>query len=142
MGMDVMGVDPINEQGEYFRASIWSWHPLVVIMRVSCSDFLSDQFFEEISLNAGLGANAKQSKLIANRLVQYLEHHVEGKSLSVEEAHSTAAVIAGLLDKFNNTCPDNSAFVVHPSQPDFHISDEHITEWVNFLQNCGGFTVH
>lgn len=28
MGMDVMGKSPINEQGEYFRANIWSWHPI------------------------------------------------------------------------------------------------------------------
>jgi hypothetical protein len=28
MGMDVWGRKPKNEQGEYFRANIWSWHPI------------------------------------------------------------------------------------------------------------------
>lgn len=28
MGMDVFGQSPISERGEYFRNSVWWWHPL------------------------------------------------------------------------------------------------------------------
>jgi len=28
MGMDVIGTDPKNKTGEYFRANVWSWHPI------------------------------------------------------------------------------------------------------------------
>ena len=28
MGMDVYGKSPLGEKGEYFRRSLWSWHPL------------------------------------------------------------------------------------------------------------------
>ncbi|NBR35883.1 MAG: hypothetical protein EBT80_00580 [Chitinophagales bacterium] len=28
MGMDVIGADPKNKKGEYFRANGWAWHPI------------------------------------------------------------------------------------------------------------------
>lgn len=28
MGMDVHGKDPAGESGEYFRRTVWTWHPL------------------------------------------------------------------------------------------------------------------
>ena len=28
MGMDVYGRAPTSESGEYFRANVWSWHPI------------------------------------------------------------------------------------------------------------------
>ncbi len=28
MGMDVIGLEPQSEQGHYFRANVWSWHPI------------------------------------------------------------------------------------------------------------------
>ena len=28
MGMDVFGLEPRNQTGAYFRASVWYWHPL------------------------------------------------------------------------------------------------------------------
>lgn len=28
MGMDVYGINPTSEEGQYFRASVWSWHPM------------------------------------------------------------------------------------------------------------------
>lgn len=28
MGMDVYGQNPKTEEGEYFRANVWGWHPL------------------------------------------------------------------------------------------------------------------
>lgn len=29
MGMDVYGKNPLTKDGEYFRASVWSWFPLL-----------------------------------------------------------------------------------------------------------------
>ena len=28
MGMDIFGIEPENEKGEYFRNTVWYWHPL------------------------------------------------------------------------------------------------------------------
>lgn len=28
MGMDVMGKNPVDDTGSYFRACVWSWHPI------------------------------------------------------------------------------------------------------------------
>ena len=33
MGMDVFGVDPTSKAGEYFRATVWYWHPLATYVQ-------------------------------------------------------------------------------------------------------------
>ena len=38
MTMDVMGKHPTTEAGEYFRRSVWCWHPLA---EFCCSDVSS-----------------------------------------------------------------------------------------------------
>jgi hypothetical protein len=136
MGMDIIGSHPTNTCGEYFRASVWAWHPIVSLMSTTCSDFLSDKFFEDISYNAGLGATAKESKVISTRLVQYMEHHISGKRLKAETTPPSAAAVAKLINKVQ---PPTS---LCSSEYEFYVSDATLRRWVDFLQNCGGFTVH
>jgi hypothetical protein len=33
MGMDVYGTNPTSPEGEYFRANVWSWHPLATYLQ-------------------------------------------------------------------------------------------------------------
>lgn len=35
MGMDVYGINPFNELGEYFRANCWTWRPICVAIEES-----------------------------------------------------------------------------------------------------------
>ena len=35
MGMDVSGINPSTEVGEYFRANVWSWRPIYALMAIA-----------------------------------------------------------------------------------------------------------
>ncbi len=130
MAMDILGLNPISETGEYFRASVRAWHPLVHVMQLTCSDFMPDVFFDKIKLNLGTRVTEKQSLLMANRLVQYSEHCVNGVTINPHEVSPITTVVIGILEKNK---------VV--ASPDFHVSDERLQDWIEFLHNCGGFTV-
>ncbi len=43
MGMDVYGRNPSSEEGEYFRASVWTWGPIYSFICEQCGDLLSDE---------------------------------------------------------------------------------------------------
>ena len=63
MGMDVIGINPTNERGEYFRNNVWWWRPL--------ADFICNNYGEIASgcedwhSNSGYGLDAKSSKSLA-----------------------------------------------------------------------------
>ena len=131
MAMDILGLNPIHPTGEYFRASIWVWYPLVSVMRTTCSDFMSDIFFDKISCNVGTWATERESKLIANRLIQYSEHYIDGVLLLPNELPPVATATAGILDKYPTvTCAS-----------EFYISDERLQNWIEFVRSSGGFIV-
>jgi|MDTC01.2.fsa_nt_gb hypothetical protein len=138
MGMDVVGNAPSGPKGEYFRASVWSWHPIVAVMEDTCSDFMPESFFEDISVNCGFGADAKQSKKIAARIVQYLEHNVDGKTLSKADTSPIGTAMQKLIDQVEKAAGRK------PVEPLilFGVSDEMLSEFADFLQSCGGFSVH
>lgn len=71
MGMDVMGKKPVSETGEYFRASVWGWHPLW--------DLIEDKFSEQASkvenahYNSGGGLNGKDSKILSSKIIDAIK---------------------------------------------------------------------
>ena len=60
MGMDVMGVNPKNEKGEYFRANCWSWRPICVALANSgAAEHLDDYNWNLMAENSGGGARSE-----------------------------------------------------------------------------------
>lgn len=71
MGMDVYGIKPKNEKGEYFRASVWYWHPLW-----NCLDYLYPKICEKVQdphSNSGDGLNARDSLALSTLLKKDLD---------------------------------------------------------------------
>jgi hypothetical protein len=72
MGMDVYGVKPKNEKGEYFRNNVWWWRPL--------ADFICNNYGEIASgceswhSNDGDGLDAELSKSLALSLKEDLSN--------------------------------------------------------------------
>ena len=132
MAMDISGLNPTDKVGEYFRASIWTWYPLVEVMKVTCSDFMSDIFFDKISCNVGTSSTKKESLLIANRLIQYSEHNINGVTLHPNKVSPVATAIVGILDRYKPTSDIS----------EFYVDDARLQDWITFLQSCGGFTVN
>jgi len=136
MGMDVDGRAPRSPAGEYFRASIWSWHPLADYCQLAAPE---------------IAARCK------------LWHYNDGDGLGDEDAQALAAVLeAGLRDgTYERLCfalrglPANkenygaiSAMraVFGPSLPAYESrempSREQIERWCAFLRDCGGFKIY
>jgi hypothetical protein len=71
MGMDVFGRKPTNKQGEYFRNSIWGWHPLASYVCVVAPEFADH--CENWHTNDGDGLNAEDSAALADKLQQEID---------------------------------------------------------------------
>lgn len=59
MGMDVMGINPTSETGNYFRANVWSWHPIWDYCELIAPDITNN--VENAHSNDGDGLNDKNA---------------------------------------------------------------------------------
>jgi len=104
MGMDVMGVNPKSEVGEYFRNNVWWWRPLAtycltvapeVCDKLSSMHPQSDVDFEETEetvladlwfTNDGFGLNADDSKELAEILIKEISDGTAAKYQKMYES--------------------------------------------------------
>jgi hypothetical protein len=97
MGMDVYGLKPKTTVGEYFRNSIWYWHPL---WDYCC--FIDKTLIEKVPnahSNDGDGLNAVESRQLGFKIAESIESGVAAnyilayndhlKSLQKEPCHCT-----------------------------------------------------
>jgi len=85
MGMDVYGRNPSSEEGEYFRANIWSWRPIHMLIVELCSDLLNEEMLHSLGFNDGAGPESQEiCTEMANRFDHWLEHHVDGAAMESE----------------------------------------------------------
>ena len=122
MGMDVYGINPLSESGKYFRANIWSWRPIVAIMRLSGFDVPSSW-----SYNDGDGLR-EQSE--CNALADKIESFMN----NADDSDLELPAPDGLgID-------ENGIFGKGKKSP-YYTTREHVARWVAFLRNCGGFEI-
>ncbi len=69
MGMDVFGVAPTNESGNYFRANIWWWHPLWDYCCDVAPDVIDEGLQDAGRYNAGATLTAWEAVRLADRLM-------------------------------------------------------------------------
>ena len=122
MGMDVHGRKPTTEAGEYFRANIWSWHPIHQLCETVLGTELRDWVY-----NDGAGFKTqKECDDLADRLEKYLDAYPE----EVIELESKLRV-------------DANGILTHGTggRSVFHTSHEHVRKFIEFLRGCGGFTI-
>jgi|LakMenEpi03Aug12_release.lakeMendotaPanAssembly.Ray.scaffolds.fasta_scaffold05564_7 hypothetical protein len=159
MGMDVFGIKPKNEQGEYFRANVWYWHPLW-----DCLEKLHPSICSKCESphdNSGSGLNAKYSITLAKLLAKDLEDGTIKAYIEQYKAHMDSLPLEdckycdGLgvrvwkeadangqeqsVTKQCNACEGTlkvSSFATH-----YHMDYDLVVEFQQFLQNCGGFRI-
>jgi hypothetical protein len=83
MGFDVIGSQPKSECGEYFRNSIWWWHPLWHYISSVCCDMLTEAEIKAGEFNDGLLISAEKSRAIGFRL-KFLIDQKEVKKFETE----------------------------------------------------------
>lgn len=133
MGMDVIGMNPQNEAGEFLRLNISTWRPLAAlcctVAPVETEPCKSWQF------NDGDGLDAKQSELLAQKLKEVL---ADG---SIDEC------LGGLKSDSDDQCLDDLVsmgdicVVCLKSHPDYRWVKSYVPIFIQFLRACGGFRI-
>lgn len=158
MGMDLVGVFPSSEKGQYFRANIWYWRPLWGYIEENFSDIACK--VESPYTNEGYGLDADNSIILA----QEIHRHVHGGLAKDYERNWNNRIAAlSLIDcsicngSGNREWPEgitrewieqcNGCNVCHgtglerPFESWYHFSVEVLEEFSQFLEHCGGFEI-
>jgi hypothetical protein len=168
MGMDVIGKAPTGETGRYFRANVWCWSPLWEYCEYVAPALRAEVIYGD--LNEGDGLDAAGATALADQLTTELElsstefYVTERQSrldaLPMERCdlcqgtgvrrdqvaieHKMPAKMTTLPNGqqrqgWCNGC-DGQGF--HRSfATRYHLSVEIVTEFRDFLRDCGGFAI-
>ena len=68
MGFDLVGLNPKNEKGDYFRNNIWWWRRLRWFTCEVCKDVLNEEDMSGGCFNGGYLITREKSAAIAERL--------------------------------------------------------------------------
>lgn len=171
MGMDVMGINPKNEKGEYFRNNVWWWRPLANYILENHFEIARD--CEHWHSNDGDGLDAEASQKLARALKEDLERGVVADyereynrqlanldrqechichgtgirkdALGVEHGHLTKELkpeIQILTGRTNGWCNGcDGVGTVENFIMNYPFSKDNIKEFADFLENCGGFQI-
>jgi hypothetical protein len=124
MGMDVIGNDPENETGEYFRNNVWWWRPLWNYCEVVAPELTKTVKYAQS--NDGDGLKAKESLLLSKLLFNEVQ---SGRTAEYEaKYYKELAELPVVDDK-----PDWNT--------NYPFSVENVKEFAVFLQYSGGFAI-
>lgn len=134
MGVDVYGREPSDVCGTYYRASIWNWRPVQQAMAVTCQDLLGDDLIAAMITSVGAGPSEQSvCTQMADRLEQALASHrsvfaVKSKWRVDAQGQVFSRLAAAIFRPWQTRSP-------------YHIDDEQVLKWTEFLRHCGGFSV-
>jgi hypothetical protein len=87
MGMDVYGLAPDDKSGEYYRCTIFYWHPLWVYVSDKCKDILTIGDRKGGHVNDGNQYDLLKSMRIAKRLFKLIESGEAANDVALHQAH-------------------------------------------------------
>lgn len=133
MGMDVYGRDPKSEDGEYFRANIWSWRPIHEL--IEKANVLPQRMVEEMAFNDGAGPDAEQALLLAYQI----GHMIDG--MDDENTFVLTSEVDGPVAELLKNLNEQGIDIISPRGPVYEADVVHVREFVQFCRESGGFKV-
>ena len=151
MGMDVFGNKPKNEKGEYFRNNVWWWRPLWDFC-LDCYPDLAGKV-RDGHCNSGHGLNAVDSKKLAKLIKQDLEsgkvhqYSIDRKayldSLPLQNCEYCSATGIRNDEHVKGTCNAcHGSGQVKSWATEYPFDVDNVIQFQEFLDNCGGFSIH
>lgn len=138
MSMELIGRAPTSATGDYFRAPIWEWHPLLQRIEMLCSDLLDEQLITLMGYNDGAGPKRQVTcHLMAERLAQLL---IDDRRSTFPLEHDSLAAIASA-----GRIHILKGLAAHPElspTSSFGVRRSTVVEFIEFLNSCGGFQVY
>lgn len=171
MGMDVYGKNPVNETGQYFRRNVWGWRPLwnyVEEMHPEIAELVKYGYSND---GDGLGArnSKKLAKLLREDIFRgVVDTYVETRNKYLSELpKETCSLCEGtgirtdpigveygmpdkelplelqiMLGRTKGTCNGcNSEGAKEAWETNYYLEADDISEFADFLENCGGFEI-
>lgn len=148
MGMDVYGKSPTLEYGKYFRASVWSWHPIwnycATLAPKLCAKVVHGH------TNDGDGLDAEDARALGAVVIAAIEDG-RAKRYLVDRATELAALPLEACPHCKGTGTRNDAYVCNGCngrgkreslETHYTFSLDHLEEFGRFLMTCGGFEIH
>jgi hypothetical protein len=146
--------------GVYFRASWWSWRPIVVL----CESIIEKHKlnFDTLYWGSNDGAGLKTQEE-CNLLADKLEYEIQGMqtTMDLEDKDRIAVNLGGwtsidgsfidadTTNDLNETYPIGTVLLTSiitkdgtPVLPAHSTQIDHIKEFVKFLRECGGFQIY
>ena len=150
MGMDVYGIEPYTEAGQYFRANVWMWRPLWNYVCDVCS--IDNETRERGHYNDGHVIDEDAATSIGMMLRSLLESGVVQKYADHREK-SLAALPDEQCAHCEGTGQRNDEFVqgtcngcdgkgtVRPFETNYPFDIKWIEEFAEFAKQSGGFEI-
>ena len=171
MGMDVYGKAPETEEGKYFRASVWSWHPIADMVTAWYPSLTGNcQYWHS---NDGDGLDAEDAKRLGDALAKDIEAGTVRVAIAEYETQLAAlprekceycngsgvrtdevGVNLGMPTKEYVVEEDGKAVAKtgwcngcdgegsrESSATWYRMDLEHVKEFAAFLKTCGGFEI-
>ena len=150
MGMDVYGIEPYTEAGQYFRANVWSWRPLWTYVCDVCS--IDDETRERghyndghvIDEDAAISIGMVLRSLLKSGVVHtYAERREKRLAALPDEQCKYCEGTGQRDDKFvQGTCNGcGGKGTSRPSETLYSFNVEWIEEFAEFAKQSGGFEI-
>lgn len=162
MGMDVYGIKPATVKGNYFRNNVWCWHPLW-----DYCEYIAPELTVKVPnahVNAGDGLNAKDSRKLAFKIKESIENgtaqdYIQEYYNYLENVPKVTCFCLETSIEISYTADGEIPFPKSPTIPketcrlcdgsgkmenfakNYHINLQNISEFSEFLLNCGGFQI-
>jgi hypothetical protein len=157
MGMDVIGKQPTAPVGEYFRNSVWGWHPLWDYVEEVAPHLAEGVVYGHS--NDGDGLTAKAASRLAEILTEELESGRTGKYAEEHRARLAAmpdkpcSLCGGTGTRSDQRAQDNGWDTpggcnacsgkgkVRPWDTWYSFDADNVTGFRNFVAASGGFEI-
>ena len=150
MGYDLIGLKPKNKKGKCFLRNVFGWHPLWTYVCEIVNGVLTEKQKQLGRSNNGVKIDEKQCKVIAQLLRKEMETgntkmYEKGFKEYVKNTEEPCEACGGTgikEDDFTVGEPhcSNGVWTVKLTRQ-CPFSEETVKEFVEFLQNCGGFEI-
>lgn len=170
MGMDVMGRDATTEEGAYFRNNVWWWHPLWSYCEHVAPSIAGKVKHGHSNDGDGLGktdslrlAEVLEAELASGRTKAYETAHMARLAALPRTTCPHCAGTGVRSDAIAVQMGQPERVIDEPGHPRhgqkgwcnacdgfgtqeafearYPFSEENVTEFVAFLQGCGGFRI-
>ena len=142
MGMDVYGLAPRSEVGEYFRNNIWGWPPLWGYVIEVTGELLTAEQKERGYNNSGVEVNNEQAVAIADELERRIASgEVSRRAAAGEQDASTLGPEPPMGAWIRETAERLGVGVSVWPQPRMVFEVANVQNFAAFARDCGGFSV-